>query len=83
MGNLLSIIAAIPKIISFIREVMTWVDKWNREKAARKAKEAVDETTRTGDQRAEEEILNPGGSGRASKPEPGLIIRDRRDRSND
>lgn len=83
-SKVLSVIIAIPQIISAIRDLISWWSARNREQAAEKAKEAVDETTRTGDQRTEEEILNPGGGGKPTvHVEPGLEYRPVKDRSKE
>lgn len=64
-------IMAIPQVLSALREIARMIEEYQRRKAVKEAQEAVDETTRTGDQRREEAALG-GDGGPTKNPLPGL-----------
>jgi hypothetical protein len=60
---LLSLLTNIPKLISLVRIIREEIEKHEARQRSKEIKEAVDETTRTRDQRREEEAMghsNPG-----------------------
>lgn len=81
LSSIFQLITAIPSLIKTFNEVMAWVDKWNRDNAAKKASQAVDNTTSTGDQRLEEQVTGGTGGLPTKIQEPGLGERPVKSRS--
>lgn len=63
--GILQLILAIPKIFELISSLIKSIEQASRERVAEDRKKAIDETTKTGDQRKEEESFG-GVSGKPS-----------------
>lgn len=75
MSSLVRVLLSLPQLLTAIVEIANWVERWNRDRVIRDGRLAVDETTRTGDQSAEEKSLGGIGGGASSEPLPGLQSR--------
>lgn len=71
LSAIVQFIMALPKLIDFARQLMKMIEDWQRRQEIEKAKEAVDHTTASGDQRREEEVMG-GDGGPTKNPLPGL-----------
>jgi len=72
VSTFIRILLSLPQILSALKEIAAWVDRWNRERAVEKGKQAVDETTRTGTQTAEEKALGGVGGTPSHTTLPGV-----------
>lgn len=81
LGKAFAFLSQAKKVIEFLNGLFAMVkDAWLKHKA-RKAEETVDETTKTGDQRAEEAVIGDGSGKPHVDPNGGLRERPVKDRS--
>jgi len=81
---MLQIVRAIAKLIFLIEAFFRALVRWQNERAASKAKDAIDESIKTGDQKKIEEAIGSENAGKPTKHKiPDLKTRPVRDRTHD
>jgi len=81
LGKVLAGLANAKKVIDMLNGLLDVVKKWWLARQAEKAKESVDETVQTGDQRKEEAAIGSGSGVPHVDPNGGLRERPVKDRS--
>jgi len=81
---MLEIVRAVAKLIFLIDSFFKALVRWQNGRAAEKAKEAIDESVKSGDQKKIEEAIGSENAGKPTKHRiPDLKTRPVRDRTRD